>query len=86
MVVAVAAAAVAWTGRVASGGDGWAERGGPRASRYVIRPGDTLWGLARARVGPQGDPRPLVQEIRRANGLDPRAPLLAGMELVIPAA
>lgn len=34
---------------------------------YVVRPGDTLWAIAR-RIQPAGDVRPLVARLARANG------------------
>jgi hypothetical protein len=38
------------------------------AEVYVVRPGDTLWDIAR-RVAPEADPRPLVDELAdRAGG------------------
>jgi LysM repeat protein len=55
------------------------------ASSYVVRPGDTLWEIARARVGPEADPRPMVEVLRVANGLG-TAPLQAGASLVVPPA
>ena len=40
------------------------------ASRlYVVQPGDTLWGIARLHVGPNEDPRPVIEDIREANEL-----------------
>lgn len=48
---------------------------------YVVRPGDTLWSIA-TRLG-DGDPRPLVDAIQQANGVDPGA-LVPGQALVIP--
>lgn len=51
---------------------------------HVVRPGDTLWGIAREIVGPEGDPRPLVADLREANGLGAR-PLPAGARLTLPA-
>ena len=51
--------------------------------RYVVRPGDTLWSIAR-RIH-DGDPRALVDAIQAANGADPGA-LVPGQVLVIPAA
>jgi nucleoid-associated protein YgaU len=55
-------------------------------ARVVVRPGDTLWEIARAVVGPEGDPRPVVERIREANRLAPSQGLLPGMSLVVPAA
>jgi hypothetical protein len=51
--------------------------------RYIVRPGDTLWSIARLQVGVAGDPRPLIQEIRTANALDV-ATLTPGAALVLP--
>ena len=50
---------------------GGAEGGTPAPLVVVVRPGDTLWGIAEDLVGPTGDPRPLVDAIARANGVDP---------------
>lgn len=50
---------------------------------YVVRPGDTLWSIAAGLR--DGDPRPLVDAIQRANEVDPGA-LVPGQALVIPAA
>jgi hypothetical protein len=50
---------------------------------YLVREGDTLWAIARDRVGPEGDPRPLVQEIRQLNGLATSA-ITAGQTLRLP--
>ncbi|HVM02376.1 MAG TPA: LysM domain-containing protein [Acidimicrobiales bacterium] len=47
---------------------------------YVVRPGDTLWGIARA-AQPSGDVRPLVQWLARQRG---GAPLRVGERLVLP--
>jgi nucleoid-associated protein YgaU len=76
------------TGRVALGGGGGADpvRRPPRVERVVVRSGDTLWEIARAVVGPQGDPRPVVDRIREANALSPGEPLLVGASLIVPAA
>jgi nucleoid-associated protein YgaU len=50
---------------------------------YVVRPGDTLWSIAR-RIQ-DGDPRPLVDAIQAANRADPGA-LAPGQVLLIPVA
>jgi hypothetical protein len=51
----------------------------------VVAPGDTLWALAREVVGPEGDPRPVVEQLRELNGLGSE-PLTVGLELRVPAA
>jgi nucleoid-associated protein YgaU len=54
-----------------------------RTERYVVQSGDTLWDIARARVGPEGDPRTMVADIREANGLG-TAVLRSGEVLRLP--
>jgi len=39
-----------------------------RTQRYVVRAGDTVWGIAQ-RQNPSADPRPLVDAIERQNHL-----------------
>jgi hypothetical protein len=51
--------------------------------RYRVEAGDTLWAIARQQVGPVGDPRPVVADIREANGLATSA-LDVGDVLVVP--
>ena len=58
--------------------------GGAAEASYVVQPGDTLWELARSRVGPDGDPRPLVDLIRERNAL-PTSALQVGDRLWLPA-
>jgi LysM repeat protein len=55
----------------------------PAADRYRVRSGDTLWAIARREVGPEGDPRPLIADIREANGLATSA-LRPGQVLSLP--
>jgi hypothetical protein len=50
--------------------------------RYVVAPGDTLWGIAR-KIAPDRDPRPLVDAIARENRLS-AGDLSAGQSLTIP--
>lgn len=52
----------------------------PQAS-VVVRPGDTIWSLAR-RIQPDGDVRPLVDQLVAANGGDA---VVAGDRLLLPA-
>jgi Tfp pilus assembly protein FimV len=40
---------------------------GHRSPTYVVRPGDTLWSIAR-RLQPDGDVRPLVDRLAARNG------------------
>ncbi|HEX2699356.1 MAG TPA: LysM domain-containing protein [Acidimicrobiales bacterium] len=47
---------------------------------YVVRPGDTLWAIARA-LQPTGDVRPVVQRLAAGRG---GAPLRAGERLELP--
>ena len=61
-----AAAGSAATGRAASG--------------YVVQPGDTLWSIAR-RLQPEGDVRPLVDQLVDLNG---GTDLAVGARLPIP--
>jgi nucleoid-associated protein YgaU len=52
--------------------------------RYIVREGDTIWDIA-LRLGPGGDPRPLVDAIAEANGVD-AGNLRPGQTLLIPSA
>lgn len=56
-----------------------------RVSRtsYVVRDGDTLWSIAR-RLSPSGDPRPIVDALATANGIDAGV-LVPGQTLVLSA-
>lgn len=55
-----------------------------KARTYVVVPGDTLWAIA-SRLRPGSDPRPVIQQIQEANGVDAGA-LVPGQSLVIPTA
>jgi LysM repeat protein len=81
-LVVVTSSALVVAGRAASPpGKG---AGGFRPARsYVVRPGDTLWGIARRQVGPRADPRPAVDLLARANHLAD-ARLVPGQVLVLP--
>jgi hypothetical protein len=48
---------------------------------YVVEPGDTLWSIAR-RVAPGQDPRPVVDGLIEANGV--QGGLQTGQELSVP--
>jgi nucleoid-associated protein YgaU len=55
----------------------------PPTTSVQVRPGDTLWSLAR-RVAPAADPRSTVDRIAAANGLPEGARLLPGQVLRLP--
>jgi LysM repeat protein len=50
----------------------------------VVRAGDTLWSIAERVVGPQADPRPMVQQLIDVNGLT-SALITPGERLRLPA-
>jgi LysM repeat protein len=50
----------------------------------VVREGDTLWTIAR-RLAPGSDPRPIVDVLSAANGLDAGL-IVPGQTLVVPLA
>jgi hypothetical protein len=50
--------------------------------RVVVRPGDTMWGIA-VRADPDADPRAVIQQIIDDNGLKGTA-ILAGQVLWVP--
>ena len=66
-------------GRIVAGADG---AGLASRSSYVVREGDSLWSIAE-RVSPGEDPRPLVDAIAAANGVDPGA-IVPGQILLVP--
>lgn len=73
--------AIGLGGRALGGSAGPAEE---RTHPHIlVEAGTTLWEIARARVGPEGDPRPYIQEIRELNGL-PTSELLVGQTLLLP--
>jgi nucleoid-associated protein YgaU len=55
--------------------------GAGHETRYVVRPGDTLWEIATARYA--GDPREAIWRIQRRNGLESAA-LSPGQVLALP--
>lgn len=55
----------------------------PQDATHVVRQGDTLWGVARLHASERTDPRAVVDQIRRLNGLS-TAQLSPGQELKLP--
>jgi hypothetical protein len=51
----------------------------PAESRYVVQPGDSLWSIAE-HFQPEGDVRPVVDELSAARG---GAPLVPGEVVVL---
>jgi hypothetical protein len=49
----------------------------------LVEPGQTLWSIARARLGPEADPRPYIDQVRELNGL-PTSAIAAGQRLALP--
>jgi nucleoid-associated protein YgaU len=82
LVVVVAVAGGVWAGPLAHAHDSSLRPAA--AHRYVVRDGDTMWGIA-SRLSGGGDPRALMDRIASANAIDPGA-LHAGQTLVIPSA
>ena len=80
MVVGAVLAALWAAGGALGGSEPLPEAG---SSLYRVRPGDTLWDLARREVGPEGDPRPLIADIRALNDLSSPA-LRPGQVLAVP--
>jgi hypothetical protein len=79
-VLVTALVSAPWAAGAALGGPG-AEPEPVR--RHVVARGETLWEIARGLVGPEGDPRPVIHDIRQANGLDGSV-VLSGQVLRLP--
>ena len=63
LVVVAGVLVAALAGRAGAGSRGES----PAVGVYVVRPGDTLWGIAEGLVGPVGDPRPVVDRLASVN-------------------
>jgi Tfp pilus assembly protein FimV len=86
-LVVTAALAVALAGGAARAGDADGPFPGAKAAAvrtYTVDAGDTVWGIARGLVGPEADPRPMVDRILQENALQ-AGDLQAGQTLVLPA-
>jgi hypothetical protein len=83
MGVAVACACLAVSFLAGRAGAGAARSDRPERRTYVVRTGDTLWGIASSLVGPEGDPRPFVDRLGRTNHVASGV-IEAGDVLVLP--
>jgi nucleoid-associated protein YgaU len=54
-----------------------------KATTYVVRPGDTIWGIAQGLAGPGADPRPVVDAVVALNHVRGAA-ITPGERLVVP--
>ncbi|WP_353829026.1 LysM peptidoglycan-binding domain-containing protein [Agromyces sp. SYSU T0242] len=81
IIAGVLVGALSSGGAVAGVDDG---RAAVAFETVVVGAGDTLWGIAEA-VAPTADPRDVIYEIMRLNGLRD-AVVQPGQELVLPAA
>jgi LysM repeat protein len=82
-VLAAAVLSLALAAGTAAGSEAQGSARPPAGVSRLVRPGDTLWEIARSRVGPEGDPRPLVEAIRRINQLGTGS-VQAGQVLLVP--
>jgi nucleoid-associated protein YgaU len=76
------AASAAHAGSPADGRSAPAAGRAPATRTWVVRPGDTLWAIARRIAGPGVDLRPVVDELAAANGVE--GPLAIGIHLALP--
>jgi hypothetical protein len=81
----VGAAVASGLGFLAGHATARAERPSPAAVRvYVVRSGDTLWGVAAGVAGPGADPRPVVDALITANHVS-NGVIAPGQRLRLPA-
>jgi nucleoid-associated protein YgaU len=76
LLVAVGAVFLLFAGRVAAGQ-------AKVETRYVVQPGDTLWGIATEAAGEDEDVREVVRGIRELNQLETTL-IRSGQVLVVP--
>ena len=57
---------------------------GPQLEQTTVQPGESLWSVAQ-RIAPDNDPREVVAQIRRLNGLT-SSQLQVGQHLLLPTA
>ena len=81
MVALSVAAAVAVVGGRAGSGPAQALRP-TRARVYLVRSGDTVWGIAQRLAGPTADPRPMVDRLVVANHVE-NGVVVPGQRLVV---
>ncbi len=84
LVVVLVALVLLLTGALAATrADAQAPTSAPQVERYVVAPGDTLWGIASGVARPGADLREVVREIEMMNGMA-SATLTAGQQILLP--
>jgi Tfp pilus assembly protein FimV len=85
----IVAAALAAATISALAGSAWAgdapDSARNRGVRYTVRPGDTLWTIARRVAEPGDDLRPVVHRLAQTNGLTGSV-ILPGESILVPQA
>jgi Tfp pilus assembly protein FimV len=77
------AASAAHAGSATEGSTTGSHRPPATVRTYVVRPGDTLWGIAGRLAGPSADLRPVADQLAHANHI--QGALRVGSRLVLPA-
>ena len=84
LVVVLVALVLLLTGALAATrADAQGPTSAPQVERYVVAPGDTLWGIASGVARPGADLREVVREIEMMNGMS-SATLTAGQQILLP--
>ena len=81
LTVSLALVAAAWAGPAVRALGSPGEPVKVARTSYVVREGDTLWTIAQ-RLSPGSDPRPVVDALSDANGID-AGELVPGQTLVV---
>ena len=83
LTVSLALVAAAWAGPTVRALGSTEQPAKVARGSYVVREGDTLWSIAR-KLSPTADPRPVVDALSTANGID-AGELVPGQTLVVSA-
>src|SRR5262245_29243294 len=83
VILTVSLAGAAWAGPAVRALGGGTDHRPVGRTTYVVQAGDTVWSIAE-RLSPGEDPRPVVDALTAANGLEPGA-LVPGQAILVPA-